>query len=374
MEEISAHYYSREVESEFLKKEFGGRGKGALGRWEKRKYYIVKALTQFLETETISYTHKERNELSFKGKLGESMSRFFQFFVQEYQFSEGYNARLKKDLFNFLRYCSERKIEKPEELTGHVVIEYFASGKVADQNATYSLRHYFKYLFQTQVLRINYASRIPKFKRKIQTLGSVYKPEEVEKIISSIDRSSNAGKRDYAIIVLAARLGMRISDIVNLKFTNFNWNLNEIFFTQQKTGVPNRLPLDVQVGNAIINYALSARPNSDDPHVFVRSVPPHVAYKSGLSIGTLIKGIFKKSGVPSNGRHRGGHSLRHSLAQTLMDAGVSMDRIMAILGHTTLESTNDYTRANLKLLSKYGLPVRRVYEGFYKQKGGKFYD
>ncbi len=373
MKEISARYYNREVELKFLKQELNGRGRSALKRWEKRKYYVVKALAQFQETKTISYIHREKIELIFDGVLGQSMNKFFQFFDVENEFSVGHLARTKKHLFDFLKFCKKEKISRPNDLSAYLVVRYLKVEKIGDHSATYSIKQYFKYLYETGVLTTNYSSRFPKFKRNTQKLPSLYNNDEIEKLISSIDRSTVAGKRDYIIALLAARRGMRISDIANLKLTDINWNKDKITFNQKKTGVHNELPFDAEIGNAIIEYVQFARPISKDPHVFIRIKPPHLAFKSGGSLTTHVKGIFIKSEIPNNGRSRGPHSLRHSFAQSLMDAEVSMDKIMALLGHVNLESTKDYARANLNLLKKCILSVNPVNEDFYKQKGGKFY-
>jgi len=376
MTEKSIIFYDRDAESAFLTREFNGRGLRALGRWEKRKYYIVKALTQFQETGVISFVHCELIKRVFYGELGISMNEFANSKNKEQEFHKGYIPRLKKHLFDFLQFCKENKIEHPAELTVYLVCKYFEGGKVGDREASLpNLKKYFGYLFQQGILKSNYSSRFPKQKIiRRPKFHSMYGEEEVKKIILSIDRSSAGGKRDYAMTLLAASLGMRISDIANLKFKNINWNAEEINFIQKKTNIPNSLPLSTDIGNALIDYIQNARPKSSEPSVFIRTKPPHVAFANGLSLGSHFKQIFNRSGVPINGRKIGPHSLRHAFSQSMMNVGVEMNVTSAILGHVSLESTYVYLQPDLTGMKQCILPVMPGNKNFYNQSKGKFYE
>jgi integrase len=366
--------YDKKIEGRFIEKEFNGRGLEKLGRWEKRKYYIVRALTQFLETDEISYVHREKVTWNLDGEIGQSMQAFIQSEYNEKYFSLGHRHRLEKILCGFLEFCKKSGVERPSEMTAYTVIKYFIKGKVSDYLVPSVLRRFFDYLFRVKILASNYSSRVPKLKRVIQPkLPPEYSKEEVKKLITSIDRSSNAGKRDYAIVLLASLAGMRIGDITNLKFGDLNWDAEEIMFNQLKTGVPTRLPLLTQVGNAIIDYVQYARPKSIEPHIFLRSRTPHLPFESGLSTASLVRRVFEKSGVSIKGRKYGPHALRHSFSQRMADEGVSMEVNSAALGHVSLESTNDYIRKNRKAMMQCVIEVKNGDERFYKQKGRRFY-
>jgi integrase len=110
---------------------------------------------------------------------------------------------------------------------------------------------------------------------KREKLPSVYNADEVKRIEDSVEQSGPVGKRDYAMLLLASRLGLRASDISKLKFSNIDWDHNKIVLTQYKTGKPVELPLLTKVGEAIINYLQYARPVSDFQEVFLSARPPY---------------------------------------------------------------------------------------------------
>jgi len=374
MDGLSIKVYNREVEKKFMKEEFNDRELTKLTRWEKRKYYVVKSLTQFQEFGDISYVHREKIKLNFEGELRQSIIGFIEYVSDENSFSIGHRHRLEKNVFDFLQFCEKTGVKKLKELTPHSVIKYFGRDKPADNLIPNTLSRYFDYLFHCGILKANYSARIPRLKRIVQPkLPAVFKENEVENLIASIDRTSKGGIRDYALVLLAARLGIRAGDIANLKFENINWSADEINFNQLKTGEQNCLPLSAEVGNAIVDYIRLARPKSSEPNIFIRTRPPHVHFRSGCSLTTHFRQVFKKSGIAIEARRHGSHALRHSFGQRMYDLGVGIDVISSMMGHQIFESTTPYIRTSLKKMRICVLEAKRIDEGFFTQKGGKFY-
>ena len=110
--------------------------------------------------------------------------------------------------------------------------------------------------------------------RKQTAIPSVWTHEELKQLVGAIDRGSPKGRRDYAIILIACRLGLRCTDIKNLCFENFNWTEKKLCFTQSKTGQPMELPLVPDVGWAVIDYLKYGRPKVDSSRIFVRHMAP----------------------------------------------------------------------------------------------------
>ena len=179
---------------------------------------------------------------------------------------------------------------------------------------------------------------------------------EVKKLLDSIDLGNPCGIRDYAIILLIARLGLRSSDVANLRFSNIDWEKEVIRLTQVKTGNSLELPLLEDVGEAIINYLKSARPKTDSDHVFVRQVPPYTEFNPG-AVGSLVRVHLQKSGIHLEGKKKGSHPLRHSLASRLLEHKIPLPVISEILGHTTTETTTTYLRIDITELKKCALEV-----------------
>jgi integrase len=195
-------------------------------------------------------------------------------------------------------------------------------------------------------------------------IPSVYTVEEVESLIGAVDRGHPQGKRDYAMILLAARYGLRVSDIIGMRYCNLDWEHNHIIVYQQKTGKKVVLPLSEEVGNAIIDYLQYGRPKIDLPYVFITAIAPYKELTTSL-MGVTIKDYFRRAGINFTGKKHGPHALRHSLASNLLESNESLPVISEILGHSSTETTMEYLRVDLKLLRQCALDVPFVPSSFY---------
>jgi integrase len=187
-------------------------------------------------------------------------------------------------------------------------------------------------------------------------IPSVWDPGEVAAIVSAIDRDNPCGKRDYAIILLITRLGLRGVDIRRLEFADFDWPGNQLLVTQAKTGHRVRLPLLREVGWAVIDYIRHGRPDCDHRQVFVRHTAPIGPFSDQDHLHQILVKHARVAHVPvSEKRRHGMHSLRHTLATRLMEAGTPIEQIADILGHQSVESTGVYLKSSLSLLAKCAL-------------------
>ena len=196
-------------------------------------------------------------------------------------------------------------------------------------------------------------------------IPSVWGPGEVARIVAAIDRDNPCGKRDYAIILLIARLGLRGVDVRRLEFADFDWAGSRLLVTQAKTGDRVQLPLLKEVGWAVIDYIRHGRPACDCPQVFVRHTAPIGPFSDQDHLHQILVKHARVAHVPvSDKRRHGMHSLRHSLATRLMEGGTPVEQIADILGHQSVRSTGVYLKSSLGLLSKCALdpdaPAREV--------------
>jgi site-specific recombinase XerD len=237
-----------------------------------------------------------------------------------------------------------------------------------------ALRVLFRFWYEEHLTEENLEDLLKGYSwRNKEKIPSFYSLEEVRLMENSICRSSNVGKRNYAMLLLASRLGLRASDIAGLQFFSLDWEKNEIRLKQYKTGDPLSLPLLAEVGNAIIDYLKNGRPQSPVQNVFLSSRAPYVPVSKNC-VCSAITSVITQSGVSTKGKHHGPHSLRHSLAGCMLGQGSSLPVISEILGHRTTETTMVYLRIDLDSLGKCALPVRQVPDSFYMQKGGLFYE
>jgi len=194
---------------------------------------------------------------------------------------------------------------------------------------------------------------------KRSRLPSAYSREDVTKLLESVDRSNPVGKRDYAILLLIARLGLRSGDVVNLKFENIDWEGNRISLTQRKTGRPLTLPLLEDVGLAIIDYLKFGRPDCNCQNVFMKHrLPIHPCTASGMY--TLVSNRLSRADLlkETGTKKRGPHALRHSLASRLLEENVPLPVISEILGHASTNTTAAYLSISVDKLRQCALEVR----------------
>jgi integrase len=202
------------------------------------------------------------------------------------------------------------------------------------------------------------ADVLPKVFSSRTTLPTVWTSEEIQKILNAVDRGNPTGKRNYAMILLVARLGLRIGDVKNLRLSDIDWQKNCIRVLQSKTEIPLTLPLLNDVGWAVIDYLKDGRPITEADNVFVRHNPPFISFASTSSLHGMISGIISKAGIPAGKKPRiGMHSLRHSLASGLLQNNVEVNVISEILGHSSPESVRHYVRVDLPALRKCALNV-----------------
>jgi site-specific recombinase XerD len=187
-------------------------------------------------------------------------------------------------------------------------------------------------------------------------IPSVWDPGDVSKILQAIDRGNPCGKRDYAIILLITRLGLRGVDVKRLRFADLDWPGNRLSMAQAKTGHRVVLPLLNDVGWAIIDYVQHGRPPADCPQVFVRHTAPIGPFSDQDHLHQILVKHARAARVPlGEERRHGMHSLRHTLATRLLEDGTPVEQIADILGHQQVASTGIYLKSSLRLLAACAL-------------------
>ena len=230
---------------------------------------------------------------------------------------------------------------------------------------TIVLKKLLEYLYNKKYTSENLVGCIPKAKYlRTKELPSVYTNEEVLKIMNFIDRNSDIGKRDYAMISLAVFLGLRSTDIVNLRFENIDWQNNEISFTMSKTGKDITLPLLPEIGNAILDYLQNSRRKSELKQIFITDKGPCLQLSTS-SVYSSLKKYISLAKIEVNGRKIGPHSLRHSLATRMLKEGQPLPVISETLGHSDTNVTTVYTTIDFDSLRDCALEVMPLTSNLY---------
>jgi integrase len=264
----------------------------------------------------------------------------------------------------FLCFLEENGIGRLEDLTPEAISGF--TGNLAKQNYSsygntsilYTLRNFLSCPHIKKKLTCNLIPLLSGLHTKRhERLASFYSYDEVRTVLEAVDRTNNQGKMLYLMMLLAVVYGLRISDIRQLKMSSIHWRERKISLHQQKTNGFVELPLTDEACLAMLDYIRNARPETDNPHVFIKQRAPHEPYADNDHFADKISVFFKKAGVKTEGKHHGLHAMRHSLATELLNDDVSISEIAAILGHSSSQPTTRYIWSDLKRLKVAAMEV-----------------
>jgi integrase/recombinase XerD len=360
----NSEFYSPEIGAKFLTQkltEMGGFvNKGHHSK--KQMYYIrtIRSLEDYFLFGT--FYRNTSTKLAWPLQFAKPIDNY----LEQLRIKKIADHFIKLIIFNFrcfILYLNKFDVNSFSDVTQQHVSGYiatligFAPKTIAEK--IYILRGLFKYMYLNGFINIPLANGLPKVHNVARvTVPTVWSQDDIKKIKSAIDVGNPAGKRDYAIILLVARTGLRSGDVINLKLSDFNWNKNEIIVTQGKTKELLRLPLMEDVGWAIIDYLKNGRPITEYKNIFVSHLAPFKPIAGSSFFYRMITGYISKAGLPVEHKSRiGMHSLRHSLASELLQNNVEVNIIADILGHSNPETTRQYLSVNLKALRQCPLKV-----------------
>ena len=228
------------------------------------------------------------------------------------------------------------------------------------ENRAICIRMFLDFLHENGELEINGRETFPTIVcTKYSTIPSYYVDEEIREVINSVDITSPLGKRDYAMLLILTTYGIRQKDLINLSYSNINWNDNKIIIIQSKDNEVNEFPLTKEIRYALLDYLKNVRPKSDLPYIFLTQDGKKI---SSGGCYNIVNKYFKKANINIGLRHHGVHAFRHSLATSLLTSGIGIDEISAVLGHDDVSSTEVYARVNFNELKKLSLEVPKWYK------------
>ena len=177
--------------------------------------------------------------------------------------------------------------------------------------------------------------------------------DQTAMLLASIDRGTPLGRRDYAILLLLSRLGLRAIEVARLTLDDIDWH-NAMLSVTLKTGVRSAYPLDEKIGEAIVEYLQHARPQSDDRRVFLRVRAPFRGFNDTVVFRNSLRNWIKRAAVeaPTGGTHQ----FRHGLATQMLCNGASLAQISDVLGHRNIDTTRIYAKVDIEALRTLALP------------------
>jgi integrase/recombinase XerD len=227
----------------------------------------------------------------------------------------------------------------------------------------YVFRNFFSFLYERGYIVDDLAPMLPKVRApRNASIPYVWSKDDIKKLLCAIDRDNPKGKRDYAILLIAIRLGLRIGDIRSLKKSSIDWNRKTINLKMAKTGQPIELPLLKDIGWAIIDYLQNGRPATNSECLFVRHRAPFDAFGGRNAFTKELHRYILKAGLNMpGGQWHGMHSLRSTLAGNMLEIKSPLPIISEALGHQSVNTTSIYLKIDIEGLRKCALDLEEVF-------------
>ena len=229
--------------------------------------------------------------------------------------------------------------------------EKMAMGTV--YNAKLYLTKLYTYLYKSGQSESPYQALLSFKVNRGTKVQPVLQKDEIAAMLDTIDRRTAAGKRAYAVMLLGTVLGLRACDIVNLKRADIDWVKGELRILQAKTARTVVLPLTKDVGEALEDYILNARPNSDAPQIFLRLQGAAAPLKSAVTIGEIYRDCCVTAGLSANNKF---HTLRRTLGTSMLASGSPITMVAQVLGQSDVDSTKKYIAHDYEHLKMCALP------------------
>lgn len=354
--------YNLNIGFEFLEKHYNLSKRKNTNRYKCRRLRSIYLIEWFKAGEDI--TMKSISQ-KCKNILSDNYLKIIESYKSYLEKDNASNVTIKhklSTLSKLLAFASANEINAYEKITKELIYDFVEKQKEKYKYAyvysmLYHIKTFYDYLYSIGKSKINGKQLFPRImKKERQKILSYYTKDEIKQILSFVDTSTKMGKRDYAILLLAITYGLRNSDIVNLRFGNIDWNHNKISVIQYKTKERLELELTENVKYALLDYIKNARPEFKSDYIFLKFRMPY-EYTRNKSLYSSIRKYIDKSGINVDTRHKGLHSLRHSVASNLLNNNVPLPVITGILGHSSIEVTNVYLSINLEQLKKISLEV-----------------
>jgi integrase/recombinase XerD len=333
-----------------------------------RRMKPLHLLLMYLETGDFQYKPRKLKE-SFDCPTG---------FLEEYVLFEeecryrGYaNATINSNIQkvqSFLRYLDSVSVKSSVKITINHIEDFINTYDTASVKyigtILYVLRNYLSFIYEKGLTSCDFSLLLPKIRvMRNASIPYVWKKEDVIKLLGAIDREDPKGKRDYAIILMIVRLGLRVSDIRSMKLSFLNWNRKTISLDMQKTKQSIELPLLDDIGWAVIDYLKNGRPATTSDCLFIRHRPPFKAFGETENFHRSLHRYMIKAGlnIPLN-EHHGMHSLRSTLARNMLEAQAPLPVISETLGHQNINTTSIYLKIDINGLRKCALDPEEVFQ------------
>jgi len=219
---------------------------------------------------------------------------------------------------------------------------------------TTALRSFLHYARYRGDVTLDLADAVPAVANwSMPSIPRAIAPEQIRQLLASIDRQTAIGRRDYAVMLLLARLGLRLREVAFLELDDIDWRAGHLS-VRGKGGQRNELPLPHDVGKAIVAYLQHGRSPSTSRRIFLRARAPITGFRGACAVGSIVRHSLQRAGI--NAPTMGGHQFRHGLATEMLRRGASLGEIGELLRHRDPQTTKIYTKVDIKALRTLAVP------------------
>jgi site-specific recombinase XerD len=243
---------------------------------------------------------------------------------------------------------------KASDISTYILTHAHCQSAKRAQLMVTALRSLFRFLLRDGKIQVDLAACVPTVANwSLSSTPKSLTEEEIQRLLDACDRSTSTGRRDYAVLLLLARLGLRACEVVALEIGDIDWRAGEIM-VRGKGFFHHRLPLLAEVGEAIAAYLRTDRPRTRTRRVFVRMQAPYTGFAGSSTVSTIVRRTVQRAGIQSSSK--GAHLLRHTLATTMLQQGASMAEIGQVLRHRSPNTTEIYAKVDFPGLRSLALP------------------
>ncbi len=295
--------------------------------------------------------------------LDRILTTFAEYLITERGLRQATVRHYRSEVGRFLSHRFEAKDPLLSNLSAQDVTQFvlWRASVVSPRRAqalTGALRSFLRFLHQRGDIGMDLATVVPTVaNRRFSGLPKFLAPDETQRLLQVCDPETLAGRRDYAILLLLARLGLRAAEVVHMMLEDIDWDAGELVI-RGKSRREDRLPLPEDVGKALAEYLRDGRPRCSSRRVFIRLSAPHQGFSSSVAICDVVRRALSRAGL--NPAFKGAHLLRHSLATRMLRGGASMAEIGQILRHRLANTTEIYAKVDLTALRALAEPWPEV--------------